>query len=140
MEEPRWLSIELIERIHDRQLAEHGGSSGVRDRGMLESAAARPSQAFTYSGPELDLPGLAACCSFGLARNRPFMDGNKRTAAVVCELFLELNDYRLIADDEDLYPVFVSLASGELTEDQLAEWLRQNSRREQLSEPRGEYA
>jgi len=137
--EPVWLSIELIERVHDRQLAEHGGPAGVRDRGMLESALGRPRQKFAYGGLDIDLPALAAAYAFGLARNHPFVDGNKRTAAVACELFLELNGYLLVAADEDLYPVFAALAAGDLPEDQLAEWLRRHARPEQVSEPVGSY-
>jgi len=140
MNEPIWLGIELIERLHDRQLAEHGGPAGVRDRGMLESALGRAQQKFLYGGIDVDLPGLAAAYAFGLARNHPFVDGNKRTAAVACELFLELNGYLLVASDEDLYPVFVTLAAGELEEDQLAEWLRRHSRPEQISEEVDGYA
>lgn len=140
MNEPIWLGIELIERLHDRQLAEHGGPAGVRDRGMLESALGRAQQKFLYGGIDVDLPGLAAAYAFGLARNHPFVDGNKRTAAVACELFLELNGYLLVASDEDLYPVFVALAASELEEDQLAQWLRRHSRPEQISEEVGGYA
>ena len=140
MNEPIWLGIELIERLHDRQLAEHGGPAGVRDRGMLESALGRAQQKFLYGGIDVDLPGLAAAYAFGLARNHPFVDGNKRTAAVACELFLELNGYLLVASDEDLYPVFVTLAAGKLEEDQLAEWLRRHSRPEQISEEVDGYA
>ena len=139
MNEPVWLSVELIERLHDRQLAEHGGPAGVRDRGMLESALGRPRQKFAYGGLDIDLPALAAAYAFGLARNHPFVDGNKRSAAVACELFFELNGYLLVATDEDLYPVFATLAAGELSEDQLAEWLRRHARPEQVSEPVGSY-
>lgn len=140
MNEPVWLSIELVERVHDRQLAEHGGPAGVRDRGMLESAMGRLRQKFAYGGPETDLPALAAAYAFGIARNHPFVDGNKRSAAVACELFLELNGYLLVAADEDLYPAFSALASGDLSEDALAEWLRRHSRPEQVSEAPAEYA
>lgn len=139
MTEPVWISMELAEAIHQRQLAEHGGSDGVRDRGMLESALARPRQRHAYD-PGSDVCALAAACAFGIARNHPFVDGNKRTAAVACELFLELNGYRLVAGDADLYPVFLGLAAGEVGEDELAEWLRQNSRPEEVSEARGTYA
>ena len=139
MDEPVWLSMELIERLHDRQLAEHGGPAGARDRGMLESALGRPLQKFAYGGLAIDLPVLAAAYAFGLARNHPFVDGNKRTAAVACELFFELNGYLLVAADEDLYPVFAALAAGDLPEDQLAEWLRRRARPEQVSEPVGSY-
>lgn len=140
MNEPIWLGIELIERVHDRQLAEHGGPAGVRDRGMLESALGRARQKFAYGGLDVDLPALAAAYAFGPARNHPFVDGNKRTAAVACELFLELNGYLLVVSDSDLFPVFTALAAGELAEDQLAEWLRRHSRPEQVSEEAGEYA
>lgn len=140
MDEPIWLTAELTERIHDRQLAEHGGPSGVRDRGMLESVLARPRQQFTYRGLGTDIPQLAAAYAFGIARNHPFVDGNKRTAAVLCELFLELNGYLLVAEDGDLYPVFTALAAGELVEDQLADWLRRHSRPEQVSEGHADYA
>ncbi len=139
MNEPVWLTIELIERVHDRQLAEHGGPAGVRDRGMLESAMTRSRQKFVYAGLDIDLPALAAAYAFGLARNHPFVDGNKRTAAVACELFLELNGHLLIAGDEELYPLFAALAAGELDEDGLAEWLRRHSRPEQVSEPTAQY-
>ena len=135
MDEPVWLSMELIERLHDRQLAEHGGPAGIRDLGMLESSLGRPRQKFAYGGLDIDLPAMAAAYAFGLARNHPFVDGNKRTAAVACELFLELNGYLLVAADEDLYPIFAALAAGDLPEDQLAEWLRRRARPEQVSEP-----
>jgi death on curing protein len=131
--------VELAEAIHERQLSEHGGSPGIRDRGMLESALARPQQRYAYD-PDADLPALAAACTYGLARNHPFVDGNKRTAAVVCELFLELNGYRLLAEDPDLYPVSIGLAAGEIVEEELAAWLRSNSRPRAVSETVGVYA
>ncbi len=140
MNEPIWLSIELAERVHERQLAEHGGPGGVRDQGMLESAMARPQQKFAYGNQSLDLPSLAAAYAFGVARNHPFVDGNKRTAAVLCELFLELNGYLLVAEDADLYPVFTALAAGELSEQALADWLRDHSRPETISESAADYA
>lgn len=140
MMEPIWLTIDLIERVHDRQLAEHGGPAGVRDRGMLESALNRPRQKFSYGGSELELVDLAAAYAYGISRNHPFVDGNKRTAAVACELFLELNGYLLIAEDADLYLLFAALAAGDLDEQQLAEWLRRHSRPEQVSEEAAEYA
>jgi len=139
MDEPIWISMDLIMAIHDRQLAEHGGSSGVRDYGMLESALARPEQKFAYGGVETDMIDLAAAYAFGLSRNHPFIDGNKRTAAVACEVFLELNGYSLVASDEDLYPVFIGLAAGEVDEIGLTEWLRGNARPDQVSEPAPHY-
>jgi death on curing protein len=138
MHEPVWITTELIEAIHERQLSEHGGPGGIRDRGMLESALARARQKYAYE-PTSDLPTLAAAYAFGIATNHPFIDGNKRTAAVACELFLELNDYTLVAEDADMYPVFLSLATGQLTEAALADWLRANSRPQQVSEPADNY-
>ncbi|WP_376691081.1 type II toxin-antitoxin system death-on-curing family toxin [Wenzhouxiangella sp. EGI_FJ10409] len=134
-----WISGELAEAIHERQLSEHGGPSGLRDRGMFESALARPRQLAAYGGSEVDAPALAAAYAFGLARNHPFVDGNKRTAAVLCEVFLELNGYLLLAEDADLYPVFLGLADGTVGEDELADWLRRNSRPEQVSEGAADY-
>ena len=111
----------------------------MRDRGLFESALARPQQLAAYGGLEVDPPALAAACAFGLARNHPFIDGNKRTAAVVCEVFLELNGYLLVAEDADLYPVFLSLAEGNLAEDELADWLRRHARPEAVSESAATY-
>ncbi len=130
-----WMTPELAEAIHERQLAEHGGPSGVRDRGLFGSALARPQQLAAYADHRVDAPALAAAYAFGLARNHPFIDGNKRTAAVVCEVFLELNAYLLLAEDADLYPGFLGLAEGTLSEQELAEWLRLHARPERISEP-----
>ncbi|MGY6553599.1 MAG: type II toxin-antitoxin system death-on-curing family toxin [Wenzhouxiangella sp.] len=135
-----WISPQLAEAIHERQLAEHGGPSGVRDRGLLESALARPQQLAAYGDSFVDPPALAAAYAFGMARNHPFIDGNKRTAAVVCEVFLELNGYLLLAEDADLYPIFLSLAEGTLSETELAQWLRDHARPETISEPAAAYS
>ncbi len=129
-----WVSPELAEAIHERQLSEHGGPSGIRDRGLFESALARPQQLAAYGSGEVDAPALAAAYAFGMARNHPFIDGNKRTAAVICETFLELNNFLLVASDADLYPVFLGLAEGSIGEDELADWLRRHCRPEQVSE------
>jgi death-on-curing protein len=119
-----WIERALALAIHDRQLAEHGGSTGVRDEGMLESALARPQQRYAYGDPPPDLADLAASLAFGLARNHPFVDGNKRTAAVACEVFILLNDGSLEAEDHELYPVYLQLAEGSLDEAGFAAWLR----------------
>lgn len=137
--EPVWLSLELLTAIHDRQIAEHGGSPGIRDEGMLASALARPENRLAYGGPEVDVPALAASHAFGIARNHPFVEGNRPTMAATCALFLELNGYELLASDADLYPVFIQLAAGELDEDELTEWLREHSRPNQVNEPAGRY-
>jgi death-on-curing protein len=133
-----WLSVDLIEAVHERQIIEHGGGSGIRDRGMLESALARPQQQHAY-GETVDVISLAAGYAFGLSRNHPFVDGNKRTAAVACELFLELNGHQLVAEDSDLYPVFMALAAGEMDEQALTAWLRNHARPQQVSEAAGRY-
>ncbi len=119
-----WIHKPLALAIHDRQLAEHGGGSGVRDESLLESALARPQQRYAYANPPPDLAELAAALAFGLARNHPFVDGNKRTAAVACEVFIVLNDASLDATDLELYPVYLALAEGSLDEAGFAEWLR----------------
>lgn len=139
MREPVWLSESLVLAIHERQLAEHGGSTGVRDTGMLESALARPQHKFTYGGDDIDMSALAAAYAFGIARNHPFVDGNKRTAAVACETFLNLNGYTLTATDTDLYPVFLALAGGEMEEESVGEWLRDYVRPNQVNEPGAHY-
>ena len=119
-----WIEKPLALAIHDRQLAEHGGGTGVRDEALLDSALARPQQLFAYGDPPPDLAALAASLAYGIARNHPFVDGNKRTAAVACETFIRLNSGALQADDLELYPVYIALAEGSLPEDELAAWLR----------------
>lgn len=119
-----WLQKSTVLALHDRQIAEHGGSSGLRDEGLLESALARPQQLYAYGDPPPDLADLAASLAFGLARNHPFVDGNKRTAAVCCETLLNLNGTSLEADDVELYIQYLALAEGRLTESDFAAWLR----------------
>ena len=126
MSEPAWIDLEVVLAIHDEQLAEHGGQAGVRDRGLLESALARPRNQYEYG--ESSLARLAAAYAFGISRNHPFLDGNKRTSMVVAELFLELNGLELSASDAACVATFLSLAAGELTEDDLAHWVTENSR------------
>jgi len=123
VDDPIWITKELTLAIHSRQLAEHGGADGVRDLGFLESALARPRQLFSYADPTPDYPTLAAAYAFAISKNHAFIDGNKRTAAVVCETFLELNGYQLNATDAHLYPVFLALASGEWDEPAFTSWL-----------------
>ncbi len=139
MREPIWLSETLVLAIHERQLAEHGGSSGVRDSGMLESALARPQHKLAYGGDEVDVPALAAAYAYGIARNHPVVDGNKRTSAVACETFLDLNGYTLTARDADLYPVFLALAGGEMDEDSFTNWLRDYARPNEVNEAAARY-
>lgn len=119
-----WIETALALAIYDRELAEHGGTDGVRDPALLESALARPQQLYAYGDPAPDLADLAATLAFGLARNHPFIDGNKRTAAVTCETFITLNGATLGASDLELYPLYLALAEGKLAELEFAAWLR----------------
>jgi death-on-curing protein len=118
-----WVEPDAARVAHAEQLAEHGGGDGTRDVGMLESALARPQNLAGYGEP--DAADLAAAYAFGIARNHPFIDGNKRTAAVVSELFLVRNGYSLTATNAEVVPTFVALAAGELEENELADWFRQ---------------
>jgi death-on-curing protein len=127
-----WLETEVVVAIHDAQLAEHGGSSGTRDRGLLESALARPKNLDAYGAP--DIFDLAAAYGFGIARNHSFVDGNKRTAFVAVELFLELNGHRLTADDQACVLTMLTVAAGDIDEPAFAAWIREQSRA--LTRPR----
>ena len=128
--------------MHDRQIAENGGSAGVRDDSRLESALARAQQLHAYGDPAPDLADLAAALAFGLARNRPFVDGNKRTAHIACRTFLELNGTEFNATDEEKYVSILALAEGKLSERDFAAWLREQLRpavRGEVHEPRKAY-
>src|SRR5690606_19275211 len=107
-----WIEAALALAIHDRQLAEHGGSAGVRDATLLDSALARPQQVFAYGEPPPDVAALAANLAHGLARNHPFVDGNKRTAHVCYRVFLALNDVEFVATEEEKYVAMIGLAEG----------------------------
>jgi death-on-curing protein len=119
-----WIDAQVLRAVHEAQLSEHGGGAGVRDLGLFESALARPQQLASYGAPPPDAADLAAAYGFGLARNHPFVDGNKRTAFVAVELFLLLNGQRLAASDADCVMTMLALAAGELTESDFAAWLR----------------
>jgi death-on-curing protein len=123
-----WIEKPLAIAIHERQLVEHGGGSGARDEKLLESALARPQQLLAYGDPPPDLADLAASLACGLARNHPFVDGNKRTAHVCYRVFLALNDVELDASDEEKYIAMMSLAEGTLKQKPFANWLRQHIR------------
>lgn len=138
--DPVWVSADLVEAVHERQIAEHGGGSGIRDRGLLESALAKPQQLYAYGEEDVDIPALAAAYGYGIARNHAFVDGNKRTAYVVMRLFLVLNGWELVALMPDRYTTMLALAAGDLSESELVEWLRTNSRPAQVSEPDASYA
>ncbi len=117
-----WLSSQLILAIHDEQLAEHGGSVGLRDPGLLESALARPLNRAGYGEP--DVAELAAVYALAIALNHPFIDGNKRTAFVALDLFLRLNGRRFTAGDAESVVMFLAMAAGEIPDDEFIAWVR----------------
>lgn len=117
-----WVTLDVALAAHHEQIAEHGGGEGVRDFGLLDSAMARPLNLDAFGEP--DAADLAAAYAFGIARNHPFVDGNKRTAAVVSEAFLLLNGFALGASDAEVVVAFLALAAGELSEEELADWFR----------------
>ena len=121
--EPVWLDVKIAHAVHDRQLAEHGGGQGVRDPALLESALARPVNRWAYG--EDDRCALAAAYAFGIASNHPFVDGNKRAAWVFARLFLALSGAELRFAPDDAIRTMLALAAGELSEDELADWLRE---------------
>ncbi len=121
-----WLDMKVMLAVHEEQLSEHGGGSGVRDPGLFESAMQRPWQLASSGAP--DAAALAAAYGYGLARNRPFIDGNKRAASVAVELFLALNDQVLLADDAQCVMSMLELAEGQLTQEQFAQWVRSHLR------------
>jgi death on curing protein len=120
--EPVWLDAEVALAIHDRQLSEHGGGTGIRAVEMLESALGRPINQWHYG--EDDNCALAAAYAFGVARNHPFVDGNKRTAWVLARLFLMLNGVTITFSPDDAIAMVLALAAGELSEEELTDWFR----------------
>jgi death-on-curing protein len=119
-----WIGRDAALQIHANQLTEHGGGEGVRDLGAIESALSRPLNLVAYGAP--DVASLAAAYAFGIARNHPFVDGNKRTAAVVSVTFVLANGFKFEATPADVAVAFLALAAGELSEDELAEWFRRH--------------
>jgi death on curing protein len=120
-----WLIGADVLAIHDQLIAEHGGADGIRDINLLASALARPQQLFAYGQPEPDMAALAAAYAFGIAKNHAFVDGNKRTSAVVTEAFLRLNGLGLTATDIEIVQTWSDLGAGLITEPELIDWLRQ---------------
>jgi len=121
--EPIWLDRAILEALHDDQIGEHGGIPGIRDEGLLESVVGRPQQKWHYE-PESDLPSLASAYAFGIAKNHPFLDGNKRTALVAAYTFLALNDFELEAPEPETVGVILGIADGSVSQDELAAWIR----------------
>jgi death-on-curing protein len=126
MTEPRWVDRRALLFLHSESLAEHGGADGIRDEGLLESALARPLNLLACENP--DLAAMAAAYGVGLAKNHPFVDGNKRAAFLAVGLFLSLNGWRLVATQVDATRAMLAVAAGELDEAGFAEWIRQHMR------------
>ena len=119
---PVWLLPSVVEAMHDEQIAEHGGASGVRDTGLLDSALARPLNRWAYE--QADIFALAASYAFGIVKNHPFIDGNKRTAFLAAYVFLRLNGWLLVASQQVAVEIVLSLAASEIDENQFAQWLQ----------------
>lgn len=126
MTEPVWLEYDALIALHAATIMEHGGSPGLRDDGLLRSALARAQNVFAYKGVE-DIPHLAATYAFGIAKNHPFIDGNKRSAFLAAIVSIETNGLVFSATEADAAEIFLSLAAGDVTEEALTEWLRANS-------------
>jgi death-on-curing protein len=127
MKQPRWISRRALLYLHSASLTTFGGSTGIRDEGLLDSALARPQNRFLYA-PESDFSELAASYGFGIAKNHPFIDGNKRAAFHSVGLFLSINGFELVADQLDAIQTMLRLAAGELNEEQFAVWIRKNTK------------
>jgi death-on-curing protein len=127
VKQPRWIDPAVVMAVHEAQLSEHGGATGVRDQGLLESALARPRQIFAYADKPR-LTQLAAAYALGIAKNHPFVDGNKRTAWVLCALFLELNGRDVTAEQTEVVEIMLGVAAGSVSDDEMALWLDKNSR------------
>ena len=128
MKEPKWIDRRALVLLHKESLAEHGGLGGVLDEGLLESALARPRQIWNNKAKS-DLARLAEAYAVGLVRDRPFVDGNKRAAFLAIGLFLELNGFRLVAEQVDASRTLIELAAGEMGEQELAAWIRASMKR-----------
>jgi death-on-curing protein len=126
MAEIVWLLEEAVRAVHSRQISEHGGRPGIRDEGLLLSALARPQNLAAYGDPPPDLAALAASYAYGIARNHPFVDGNKRVALVAARTFLLINRADLVASQQEKYVTFLRLTEGQLNEDELAGWIRRH--------------
>lgn len=126
--EPVWIRTESILAVHQAQIAEHGGMPGVRDASLLEATIARPQQLFAYGQPKPGLPALAAAYGYGIIRNHPFIDGNKRTGLIALGIFLAFNGAELLAQPTDMFTIILACASGEFTEEQLVSWIASHSR------------
>lgn len=127
MDEPIWMDALDAVVAHDHEILVHGGSAGIRDAGLLESAMARPRNMWAYTESTPSLARLAAAYAFGISSNHPFVDGNKRTALLVSFVFLDVNGFEITATQEDAYLTILGMAAGEVSEDQLALWFERNT-------------
>jgi death-on-curing protein len=128
MAEPIWVLSESVKAIHNRQIAEHGGTTGVRVSELLESALAKPKNIYPYSKSQSSIPSLASAYAYAISKNHPFLDGNKRVALVVSIAFMKLNGWRVMASQEILYTTFWNLAAGKISEDELLLWFESVSK------------
>jgi death-on-curing protein len=128
MAEPIWVLLEAVKAIHNRQIAEHGGTTGVRDSELLKSALAKPKNIYLYSKSQSSIPSLASAYAYAISKNHPFLDGNKRVALVVSIAFMKLNSWRVVASQEILYTTFWNLAAGKISEDELLLWFESVSK------------
>lgn len=126
-QEPKWLPRQAVQDLHREQIEEHGGLHGIQQRAGFDSALARPRQIFAYSDQDCDICALAAAYAWGIAKNHPFVDGNKRMALMCIYVFLGLNGHYLDAREEDAYDAMMKLADGGLTEEELVDWVRRNT-------------
>lgn len=126
--EPKWVLPQVVVALHKELLAEHGGRPGIRSTGLLDSALCRPKNLFYYGRPKPTIPALAAGYAYALTKDHPFVDGNKRVALVVSQLFLKLNARFLLVSDEEKYLTFMKLAGGELSEEFLITWFEEHSK------------
>lgn len=124
MNEPIWLDEKILKILHLEQLQQFGGLAGIRDEGLLLSALARAQNRWAYSAPKPDVIALSASYAFGIAKNHPFFDGNKRTSLIACQMFLQQNGLTLVAPQPDQVQIILSLASGAIGETELEAWLR----------------
>jgi len=124
MSEPEWLTAVMVVAFHDEQLAIHGGSPGLRDAALLESALDRPRNKWAYE--QAELPELAAACGYGIAKNHPFVDGNKRTSLLAIYTFLGVNGIDFVVPEADAAAIILALAAGEVSEESLTRWIRDN--------------
>ncbi len=126
MQNPIWIRDDVAEAIHRLQLAEHGGMEGIRDEGLLQSALFRPKNLLAYSESSPDIASLAASYAYGIVKNHPFVDGNKRTSYVLMRTFLKINGYDIQASEEEKYYTWIDLATSKISETELADWIRKH--------------